>query len=103
MGLSPSAHVMMSLRRKEAQRIWAIYVKPTFLSSGVGRELWHAALQQLIHEHFLTVSLWVLSDNYRAIEFYKRAGFAPDPGVLKQFEIGGVSLEEQRYSRAVAA
>jgi ribosomal protein S18 acetylase RimI-like enzyme len=82
--------------------LWAIYVKPSYWSSGVGRALWLSALQQLRQENFLTVSLWVLSENHRAIAFYKRAGFNSQRGFHKQFEVDGFSLEEQRYSRAVA-
>lgn len=83
--------------------IWAIYVKPSSWSTGVGRNLWLAALQQMRRERFLAVTLWVLSNNCRAIEFYKRAGFTPEPGAFKQLDIGGVTLEEQRYVRAVDA
>lgn len=77
--------------------IWAVYLLPEVWSQGVGRMLWQAALERMVAEGFNTVSLWVISTNERAIRFYLDAGFVPEPGSLKEFELGGVLLKEIRY------
>ena len=83
--------------------VFAIYVKPAFWSAGAGRQLCVAALQQLRTEGYESVSLWVIAGNERAIKFYERAGFVAEPESRKQFELGGVTLEEVRYVRSPAA
>jgi len=80
-----------------AAEIWAIYVSPEFWSDGVGRNLWLHSQSHLVTEGYRSVSLWVLAANSRAINFYKKAGFVPDPSGNKEFEIGGTPLREVRY------
>jgi ribosomal protein S18 acetylase RimI-like enzyme len=87
---------------KNQGEVWAIYVKPTFWSTGTGRSLWLAASQQLRAEGHSTVSLWVIAGNQRAIRFYERAGFVAEPESRKQFELGGAMLEEVRYVKSYA-
>ena len=77
--------------------IWAVYLLPEVWSQGIGRMLWHAALERIDAQGFKTVSLWVISTNERAIRFYVDAGFVPEPDSLKEFELGGVQLKEIRY------
>lgn len=77
--------------------VWAICVRPSFWSAGAGRQLWLAALQQVRAEGYKSVSLWVIANNERAINFYTRAGFVADAESLKKFELGGATLEEVRY------
>jgi ribosomal protein S18 acetylase RimI-like enzyme len=84
-----------------AGEIWAIYVAAPFWSQGVGKALWLRARDRLIEREFSTASLWVLAENARAIRFYAAAGFAPEPGSAKTFELGGKSLEEIRYVAAI--
>jgi ribosomal protein S18 acetylase RimI-like enzyme len=80
-----------------AAEIWAIYVSPEFWSGGVGRNLWLHSQSHLVTEGYRSVSLWVLAANSRAINFYRKAGFVPDPSGNKEFEIGGTLLKEVRY------
>lgn len=80
-----------------AGEIWAIYVAPDFWSTGAGRALWFQARQKLAAVGYRTVSLWVLADNARAIDFYRKAGFTAEPGSAKEFELGGLTLKEVRY------
>jgi ribosomal protein S18 acetylase RimI-like enzyme len=77
--------------------IWAIYVSPNYWSSGVGRQLWLHAKTDLLNEGFQSISLWVLEQNARAIDFYRKAGFAPDSLGGKECQIGGAALTEIRY------
>jgi ribosomal protein S18 acetylase RimI-like enzyme len=80
-----------------AAEIWAIYVSPEFWSAGVGRALWLYSQSHLATEGYRSVSLWVLAANSRAINFYRKVGFAPDPSGKKEFEIEGTRLQEVRY------
>jgi ribosomal protein S18 acetylase RimI-like enzyme len=82
--------------------IWAIYVKPACWSTGAGRLLWLEALRRILAEAYKSISLWVIVGNERAVRFYERAGFAPEPGSRKSFEMGGTTLEELRYVRPAA-
>ena len=77
--------------------IWALYVAPTFWSTGTGRSLWLRA-KQLMHEQgFKSCSLWVFPQNARAIKFYEAAGFVADAYPPKTFERDGRQLQEVRY------
>jgi len=77
--------------------IWALYVKPSYWSSGAGRLLLQAVLRQIRVQGYSSVSLWVVVGNERAIRFYERAGFVAESESVKQFERGGAQLEEVRY------
>jgi ribosomal protein S18 acetylase RimI-like enzyme len=77
--------------------VWALYLAPTAWSRGVGRMLWLAARERILLQGFDTISLWVIAANERAIRFYLAAGFKPEPDSLKEFELGGVTLQEVRY------
>ena len=75
----------------------ALYVLPEHWSTGVGRELWHAAAARLIERGFPALTLWVLEDNARAIRFYTATGLKPNPTTRKTISIGGKALAEVRY------
>ncbi|MGI8696197.1 MAG: GNAT family N-acetyltransferase [Mycobacteriales bacterium] len=81
-----------------AGEVWAIYVLPECLSTGVGRALMDAGLTRLAEQQLDPVLLWVLRDNQRARRFYERAGFAAD-GATHEFQIDGAALPEVRYRR----
>ena len=76
--------------------LWALYVHPDAWSTGVGRQLWHAALERLQSQGFPSVSLWVLEQNARAIRFYSAAGLNVERGSEKEFELGGTKVREVR-------
>jgi ribosomal protein S18 acetylase RimI-like enzyme len=80
-----------------AGEIWAIYAAPDHWSTGVGRALWLQARQKLAADGYRTVSLWVLADNAKAIDFYGKAGLVAEPDSAKEFELGGQTLKELRY------
>ena len=77
--------------------VWALYVAPQYWGSGAGRQLWLRARERLVQRRFVCVSLWVLAANARAIRFYEVAGFVPEDGTAKDFELGGRMVQELRY------
>lgn len=85
-----------------AGELWAIYVRPSHWSHGVGRDLWLQARERLRSQGFQSVTLWVLADNARAIRFYTRAGFVPEAGSAQERVLGGKTLQEIRYHATLA-
>lgn len=79
-----------------AGELWAMYADPDYWGTGIGRALMHLTLAGLAHVD--RMYLWVFADNPRARRFYERSGWTDD-GIVKQFEIGGVTIDETRYSR----
>ena len=77
--------------------IWASYVTPSHWSQGVGSQLWERARSRLTALGYRSVSLWVLTGNGRAIQFYGRVGFAVDEASAKEVVLGGKALREIRY------
>jgi len=76
--------------------IYAIYVDPARIGSGVGRALFEWAVGDLRVRGFVDVVLWVLDTNERARRFYEAAGMTADGGT-KRATFGGVELTEVRY------
>ncbi len=77
----------------------AIYVHPDRWSSGTGKLLWLKAQERLVARKFEEVTLWVLEENIRAINFYLAAGFKADMESTKDITIAGKVLREVRYQR----
>jgi ribosomal protein S18 acetylase RimI-like enzyme len=63
--------------RKTAE-LYAIYLEPDRLGSGVGRALFERAIGDLRERGFTAATLWVLESNDIARRFYERAGWATD-------------------------
>ena len=76
-----------------ADEIYAIYAHPDNWSTGLGRALMAATLDELGRP----VTLWVLEANNRARRFYEIAGFRPDGSCKPADMPGGVQLPEVRY------
>src|SRR5262245_44745029 len=76
--------------------IYAIYVAPDRIGSGVGRALFEWAVGDLRVRGYVDVVLWVLDTNARARRFYEAAGMAADGGT-KRATFGEVELTEVRY------
>jgi ribosomal protein S18 acetylase RimI-like enzyme len=83
--------------------VWAIYVVPSQWSTGLGQQLWLQAKEAMARQGATRISLWVLAGNQRAIRFYVAAGFRPEPGLVKSFEMAGVRFQERRYLLQEAA
>jgi ribosomal protein S18 acetylase RimI-like enzyme len=82
--------------------IWAIYVDPDHWSKGVGRALCTAAEQELRRQGFTDMTLWVLKDNERALQFYFSNGFIRDACADRIIERGGKALSEVRMKKQFA-
>jgi GNAT superfamily N-acetyltransferase len=59
----------------------AIYVEPSVMGKGVGRELLEEATAELRLAGFTRATLWVLEANERARRFYENEGWAWDGSV----------------------
>jgi GNAT superfamily N-acetyltransferase len=59
----------------------AIYIDPSVLGTGVGRELFQAATLALRDAGFARATLWVLEANAPARRFYEKAGWRWDGSV----------------------
>jgi ribosomal protein S18 acetylase RimI-like enzyme len=66
----------------------AIYVDPSYWSTGVGLALMRRGARHLTEAGFDEIRLWVLEENPRARRFYERYGFVLD-GTTKLDTIGG--------------
>lgn len=58
--------------------VYAIYLDPDRVGTGLGRELFERAVGDLRDRGFASATLWVLQTNERARRFYEVAGWAPD-------------------------
>ncbi|MDU0344806.1 GNAT family N-acetyltransferase [Microbacterium sp. KSW2-29] len=79
-------------RPRSEPELYALYVLASHYGTGAGAALLEAAIGTG------AASLWVLSDNERAIAFYLKHGFAPDGAVRTDGRWGG-SLTELRLTR----
>jgi RimJ/RimL family protein N-acetyltransferase len=76
--------------------VYAIYLRPDVVGTGVGRALLSRAMDHLREAGFRRATLWVLADNVRTRRFYEIAGWSPD-GTEKTEDWNGFPLLEARY------
>ncbi|MEU5241409.1 GNAT family N-acetyltransferase [Streptomyces lydicus] len=88
--------------RPTAGELFALYVTPQLIGTGVGRALMAAGTDLARAKGFRALYLWVVRGNTRARRFYERAGFVPD-GAEEAYEVGGRSVPEVRYWRPLTA
>jgi GNAT superfamily N-acetyltransferase len=69
--------------------ITATYVHPSRWRSGVGTALLDATRHELRERGYREVTLWVLTENAPARDFYARRGFQPDGGESHYQATGG--------------
>ncbi len=58
--------------------VYAIYLEPDRVGTGLGRRLFEHALSDVRDRGFAVATLWVLETNERARRFYELAGWKPD-------------------------
>ncbi|MFD4022539.1 GNAT family N-acetyltransferase [Streptomyces sp. NPDC058576] len=85
-------------RRLARCELYAIYVLPAHIRTGVGGALLTELMTRAATAGHPDMALWVLRENTAARRFYERAGFRPD-GAQEEFEAGGVMVPELRYVR----
>lgn len=83
------------VRTREAE-LYAVYVRPGHISTGVGHALLQESAQRCAAAGHERILLWVLKENARARRFYEAHGFAPD-GAEEPFLVDGVTVPEVRY------
>ncbi|MCZ1012361.1 GNAT family N-acetyltransferase [Streptomyces lydicus] len=80
--------------------LYALYVQPSLVGSGIGRTLLEAVHSHARADGFRLMLLWVLTDNSRARRFYERAGYVAD-GAVQTDDYDGVAVSEVRYRRTL--
>jgi ribosomal protein S18 acetylase RimI-like enzyme len=63
---------------KKTGELYAIYLEPDRVGTGVGRTLLEHAVADLAERGFTEATLWILGSNARSRRFYEAAGWAPD-------------------------
>lgn len=69
-----------------ASEIFELYLSPTFQGIGFGARLFHAAREDLESKGYLSTVVWALSDNERALRFYKKMGGVEVWRATEQFD-----------------
>ena len=64
--------------------LFAIYLEPEQLGTGIGRALFEHAVDDLRQRGYRTATLWVLETNARARRFYEIAGWVHDGRVTSE-------------------
>jgi len=64
--------------------VYAIYLDPGRVGTGLGRTLFERAVGDLRERGFTSATLWVLDTNRRARRFYEIAGWLPDGTVTSE-------------------
>jgi ribosomal protein S18 acetylase RimI-like enzyme len=80
--------------------VQALYVASDRWRSGIGSTLLDKGEELLIQRGHTTAVLWVLEDNSRGRSFYEAQGWS-DTGEQQLVELGGSSLVEVRYRKAL--
>ncbi|MFT3685449.1 MAG: GNAT family N-acetyltransferase [Phycisphaerales bacterium] len=57
--------------------LYAIYLQPSAFGTGVGAALLAAAAKEMLSFGHKAMCVWVLTDNTRALQWYKRRGAVP--------------------------
>lgn len=83
--------------------IFSIHVAPEAKGGGVGGRLMYEAIDFLVKADFRRATLWVVSDNRPARDFYERIGWQAEPLTRRQrLAVGaeeGDEVEVVRYFR----
>jgi len=77
--------------------LYAIYADPEYYGQGIGKSMFEKCVDNLRHNNFSGFYCWVLADNKRGREFYKRVGGEIIEGQEVIAEMGGQKLKEIMY------
>ncbi len=69
-----------------AGEIFELYLAPEYQGVGLGERLFQAARDDLAAKGYLSTIVWALSDNERAIRFYRRMGGVEVWRATEQFD-----------------
>jgi GNAT superfamily N-acetyltransferase len=84
----------------DTAEVYAIYLDPDVVGTGVGRALFGRAIDDLRLRGYQAATLWVLASNARARRFYEAAGWQLD-GATKTEDLRGFPLVEVQYRIAL--
>jgi ribosomal protein S18 acetylase RimI-like enzyme len=76
--------------------LYTIYLIEAHKGQGLGKELWDQTRDLMQQLGYTEATLWVLSTNKQARDFYQKVGFVLD-GKEKKDTIGGQEVNELRY------
>jgi ribosomal protein S18 acetylase RimI-like enzyme len=82
---------------RRTAELFAIYLEPEVVSTGVGRELFAHAVDDLRARGFRVATLWVLETNEQAKRFYELAGWKLD-GATTTERIDCLNYPTVRYA-----
>ena len=69
-----------------AGEIFELYLSPAYQGAGLGERLFKAAREDLASKGYLSTIVWALSDNERALRFYKKMGGVEVWRAAEQFD-----------------
>jgi len=84
-----------------AAEIYAFYLHPDYWRRGIGRRMMAHSLSLLREDGYTDVYLWALTENRRAIFFYRAMGFIADGAHKVDSTDPTVQLPESRYRRSL--
>ena len=76
--------------------VYELYLRPEYQGLGFGRRLFTAARKDLLQSGLKSVVVWALSDNERAVEFYRTLGGRAVARSSERF--GGKTLDKVAYA-----
>lgn len=87
---------------KDTGEIRGIYAHPDYLGIGVGSKMMEYALEKLIDQGYNKATLWVLTTNTNAREWYTKKGWIIE-GKTKVEKRGEHELHETRYIKDLSS
>ena len=70
---------------EKTAEVYAIYLEPERVGTGVGRALFEHAVADLLDRGFTAATLWILETNAPARRFYEAAGWTADGATASQY------------------
>jgi ribosomal protein S18 acetylase RimI-like enzyme len=83
--------------------VYSLYLDPEMTGRGIGSALLAHVLDDFSRRGFTLATLYVLDGNTQARRFYERAGWALDPGAVKECLGDGYQAPQVRYRLSLDA